>query len=104
MFGRYILLSPSLWWSDKAIFKELGPAPGSTSPARLYVATGQHENKKHHGGQSMVDQHLEMVRLLQKVESSQLKIQSEILETETHRTIFGPGFTKGLRFVYSDSR
>ncbi|MEM7582085.1 MAG: alpha/beta hydrolase-fold protein [Acidobacteriota bacterium] len=100
LFQRYVLLSPSLWWADKAIFQHLGKPTGAESPTRLYVATGEHENGKHHGGQSMVDQHLEMVELLHKVPSSQLRIQSEILKGETHRTIFGTGLTRGLRFVY----
>jgi hypothetical protein len=27
-------------------------------------------------------------------------MRSEVLENETHRTIFGPGFSNGLRFIF----
>ena len=46
----------------------------------------------------MVDDHLEMARVLQKRNS---KMKSEILDQETHRSIFGRGFTNGLRFLYA---
>jgi len=29
-----------------------------------------------------------------------LAIESEVMDNETHRTIFGPGFTNGMRFLY----
>lgn len=102
MFRRYILLSPSLWWDDQAIFKRIAAVRLPATPVRLYVATGEHENRKHHGGQSMVDHQLQMVALLQREKPSGLIIHSEIPEDETHRTIFGTAFTKGLRFVYAE--
>ncbi len=104
MFDRYLLLSPSLWWDCKAIFQDLDRNVPYGGEKRLYVATGEFENHQHHcANQSMVDHQLEMVEALQHRESGQLVIESKILEGETHRTIFGRGFTNGLRSIYGDS-
>ncbi len=36
-----------------------------------------------------------------KAELNNLKIKSEVLPNETHRSVFGVGFTNGLRFIYA---
>jgi hypothetical protein len=94
MFDRYLLLSSSLWWADKGIFKDLSGESGSSSAARVYVATGGSESDH------MKNENLAMVEGLEKVNGSKLKIRSEVLDGETHRTIFGSGFTRGLRYIY----
>lgn len=102
MFDKYLLLSPSLWWDTNAILKDAEKYIAGTKASKLYVGTGELENSKQHGtNQSMVDQHLEMVDLMKGKQPDNLIIKSEILKNETHRTIFGTGFTKGLRFIYS---
>jgi predicted alpha/beta superfamily hydrolase len=103
LFDRYLLLSPSLWWQCKAIFDDVGRDLQGAATKRLYVATGELENRRHHcRDQSMVDHQREMVRLLEERGLENLVIESEILDRETHRTIFGRGFTNGLRSIYSD--
>jgi uncharacterized protein len=92
LFDNYLLLSPSIWWDKKGILKTLEKHPlVSSKQIKLYIGTGALEN-------SMVDDHLSMAGLLKK---SNLKVKSEILDAETHRTIFGRGFTNGLRFLYA---
>src|SRR6185369_15595033 len=81
LFDNYLILSPSLWWNQKAIFKNLHVS--FSSKTKIYMATGSLENK-------MVDDQLEMASVLHK---ENLNIKSEILGPETHRTIFGRGFT-----------
>ena len=98
MFDRYLLLSPSLWWADRTIFESATAASGTTSAARVYVGIGELESSH------MVSDHLAMVNLLDSVEGSRLTVKSEILPDETHRTVFGTGFTRGLRFLYADAR
>lgn len=61
---------------------------------KLYVGTGAMED-------NMVDDHLEMVSILKRFNAGNIMIKSEILDHETHRTIFGRGFTNGLRFLYA---
>ena len=47
------------------------------------------------------DLQIEFIRLLKGREIQNLRIESEVIENETHRTIFGVGFTNGLRFLYT---
>ena len=42
----------------------------------------------------------EFVMLLRATNLSNISIESEVMKNETHRTIFGTGFTNGLRFIY----
>ena len=78
-FQRIISLSPSLWSGCKLIFNDIHKSTNLEKPVKLYVATGEFENKKHHcENQSMVDHHLEMVDLLKN--SKKLTIKSEILD------------------------
>ena len=94
LFDNYLLLSPSLWWDRKIILKNLKQNPSISSKLiKIYTGTGALE-----GG--MVADHLEMAHVLKKNNQDNLNIKSEILDNETHRTIFGRGFTNGLRFLY----
>jgi len=99
MFDRYLLLSPSLWWNNKIVFTYI--PDNISSPAVLYMTTGELENVKEHFGQSMVDQQNELEEILKQGTYNNLEMKFEIQDNETHRTIFGTGFTKGLRFIYS---
>ena len=95
IFDNYILLSPSLWWNHSQILKDAKQnALVNSKRAKIYMGTGEME-----GG--MVKDHLEMAELLKHSNTTNLAIQSEILDHETHRTIFGRGFTNGLRFIYA---
>jgi len=100
MFNRYLLLSPSLWWNKKVVFTYI---PDKIEmPIYLYVTTGELENVKEHFGESMVDHQKELESILKAKNYDNINMKFEIMENETHRTIFGTGFTKGLRFIYSD--
>lgn len=95
LFDNYLLLSPSLWWNQKATIHDL-EKNFSTLPnqVKVYIATGALEGR-------MVDDHLDMARILKKKDPDNSNIKSEILDGETHRSIFGRGFTNGLRFLYA---
>jgi uncharacterized protein len=95
LFDNYLLLSPSLWWNQKATLKDLEQNPSiSSKQIKVYIGIGALED-------SMVDDHLNMARILKKNNPDNSNIKSEILDYETHRTIFGRGFTNGLRFLYA---
>jgi predicted alpha/beta superfamily hydrolase len=95
LFDNYLLLSPSLWWNQKAIMNKAEKNHSvSANQIKLYMGTGALEN-------SMVDDHLAMVRILKRNDPDGLIVKSEILDHETHRSIFGRGFTNGLRFLYA---
>ncbi len=95
LFENYLLLSPSLWWNKRNILRVVKMIPSiSSKQLKLYVGTGSLEG-------NMVDEHLEMVNKLKQLNTENLKIKSEILDNETHRSIFGRGFTNGLRYLYT---
>lgn len=95
LFSKYILLSPSLWWDNKSIFKDMKTATPEARHITLYVATGEREGE-------MVNDQLKMTEQLTRKNLKSLLIESEILKNETHRSIFGAGFTNGLRSIYSE--
>jgi uncharacterized protein len=98
LFENYLLLSPSLWWDQRKLLKSVRADPSVASKGlRLYVSTGALEG-------NMVADHLEMVNKLKHLYPDRIVINSEILDRETHRTIFGRGVTNGLRFFYARSK
>jgi uncharacterized protein len=93
LFDNYLLLSPSLWWNQTNILKDVKlSASIASKQLKLYVATGALEG-------NMVDDQINMVNILKRSNPDNVRIKSEILDNETHRSIFGRGFTNGLRFL-----
>ena len=82
LFTGYVIVSPSLWYDDSFIFGVKG-----TPKARAYITAGAIENSV-------------MARDARRL-GSRLgpghKI--EILEDETHNSIFPSAFSRGIRFV-----
>lgn len=94
LFNNYLLLSPSLWWNSKNIMKNVKLNSSIISQQiKLYMATGALEG-------AMVTDQLQMINTVKQLNSKNIKIKSEILDQETHRTVIGRGFTNALRFVY----
>lgn len=98
LFNRYLLLSPSLWYDDNLLLRDVETADLHFGPTRLYMGSGGLEPR-------IDDLHLELVEALRRRNPRNLEIESEVLENETHRTLFGAAFTNGLRYLYaSDAR
>ncbi|WKN42666.1 alpha/beta hydrolase [Tunicatimonas pelagia] len=95
LFNRYILLSPSLWYKDNLLLNEMKNSSLPSAKSKLYMASGELEGR-------IDDLQLAFIHELEKKNVDALTIKSEVMEDETHRTIFGPGLTNGLRFIYSD--
>ena len=94
LFNRYLLLGPSLWFKDKILVNQLTTKNLNLGRStRLYMASGELDLR-------INDYQEEFVDLLKDKNISTLNIKSEVVENETHRTIFGVGFTNGLRFIY----
>lgn len=95
LFDNYLILSPSLWWNNKNIMRNVKlDSSMASQPIKVYMATGELEG-------AMVTDQLKMAADLNRWKSDNLIIKSEILNQETHRTVFGRGFTNALRFVYA---
>ncbi|GAB5557928.1 MAG: alpha/beta hydrolase-fold protein [Schleiferiaceae bacterium] len=94
LFNRYLLLGPSLWFNDNYLLEEVMNQPDTmTTPTNLYMGSGEHEGR-------IDDLQVEFVKTVKNRNLSNLKVTSEVAPNETHRTIFGIGFTNGLRFIY----
>lgn len=94
LFNRYLLLSPSLWFKDNLLVKEMASLSPYLQSKQIYMASGEHEGR-------IDDLQEEFVSILRGKEITNLSLKSEVMENETHRTIFGPGFTNGLRSIYN---
>lgn len=96
LFNRYLLLGPSLWYKDKLLVNQVASKSLSFDKStRLYMGSGELDLR-------INDYQEEFVALLREKKLANLKIESEVIDNETHRTIFGVGFTNGLRSIYGD--
>jgi uncharacterized protein len=81
LFTGYIIVSPSLWYDDSFIFGLKG-----TPSARAYIAAGATENPV-------------MARDARRLAKLAGDHKLEILDDETHNSIFPSAFSRGIRFV-----
>ena len=81
LFTGYIIVSPSLWYDDSFIFGVQG-----TPKARAYIAAGAIENPV-------------MARDARRLAKRVPNHKVEILDDETHNSIFPSAFSRGIRFV-----
>lgn len=94
LFNKYLLLGPSLWYKEKLLINQASDKNLSfNKPIKLYMASGELDLR-------INDYQEEFVEILKGKNISNLSIESEVVKNETHRTIFGVGFTNGLRFIY----
>ncbi|HUP49702.1 MAG TPA: alpha/beta hydrolase-fold protein [Thermoanaerobaculia bacterium] len=90
-FNRFIIVSPSLWYDDGMIFEVMKNA----QPAgRVYLAAGALENPVMAAGVRR------LAGELRKPARAGLAIRHEILEGETHNSIFPAAFSRGLRWAF----
>jgi predicted alpha/beta superfamily hydrolase len=95
LFNRYLILSPSLWYDDYALLDSVNTWNHPLNPTKLFLAAGELE-----GRIDTLQTHF--ANTLKTKDLPNLSMKSEVLQNETHRTIFGPGYTDGLRFIYGD--
>ncbi|GAA3521678.1 alpha/beta hydrolase-fold protein [Aquimarina addita] len=94
LFNRYLLLGPSLWYKDKLLVNQASSKSlNFNKRIKLYMASGELDVRTNNYQE-------EFIQFLKQKNISNLKLESEVIENETHRTIFGVGFTNGLRFIY----
>lgn len=95
MFQKYLLLSPSLWYDNRLMLSEVLKKEPKFSKTKLYMGSGELEGR-------IDDMQEEFIRSLRRKKPANLTFRSEVLNNETHRTIFGRGLTNGLRYLYKD--
>lgn len=87
VFTGYIVVSPSLWYDERMIFRTGGRA----LRGRAYLAAGAMENRV------MGSDVREMAKRLRA--RGGVEVRDEVLEGETHNSIFPGAFSRGIRWV-----
>ena len=91
VFNRYVIVSPSFWYDDEMIFDVVKTAkPGG----RVYISAGALENRV------MGRDVRRLARVLRDPARPGLALRDEVLDNETHNSIFPSAFSRGLRFVF----
>jgi predicted alpha/beta superfamily hydrolase len=86
LFDRYVIVSPSLWYDDAWIFRQI---PSATLNARVYMAAGSSEDPV---------MAADLRRLAARIRTRAL--DADVLAAETHNSIFPRALSNGLRFVF----
>lgn len=96
LFDYYIIISPSLWYDEEMIFdleRKLRDQSAERS-TRVYMAVGADES-------SVMPRDLRrFAELLERRPGSRLSVRSEVLEGETHNSVYPAAFSRGLRWVF----
>jgi len=96
LFQRVLAVSPSIWYADRdLVARERAASERGDQPRGiLYTAVGSDES-----GYFVADWK-ELTTHLRSRHYPALKMKSELLPGENHRSIFGVAFTNGLRYVF----
>ena len=96
LFKRYIIVSPSLWYSKRIAFTmEEHAAEGGIRPdARVFLAVGALENS------FMADDLVVLAKKLRARNNPRLTIATKVFEGERHNSVFPGAVTRGLLTVF----
>lgn len=105
LFKRYILISPSLWYSNRiALTMEESAARSGIKPdARVFFAVGSFENQPA-ANRPMVDDLTELVTKMKSRSNPRLTVRYRIYDGETHNSVFPGAVTRGLLTVFEGER
>ena len=95
LFNKYLLLSPSLWFTNDRMLQEIEQVDVQFNNTKLYMASGDLEG-------SIDDLQIQFEAKLNQRQFEDLEYKIELMENETHRSIFGRGFTNGMRYLYDN--
>jgi len=98
LFQRILSVSPSIWYGDRDLIRRERAhfESGRGIDAVVYTAVGADESAY------FVADWKELTEALRGRGYAGLRLKSEVLEGENHRSIFGVAFTNGLRYVFSE--
>lgn len=99
LFKHYILVSPSLWYDDRLLFrveKEFA-AHHNELPIKLYLTVGSRE---HNAERSMIADLKKFAAQIESRNYKGLEMRTFVFDDETHNSVFPLGFSKGIRFLY----
>jgi uncharacterized protein len=96
LFAKYLIVSPSFWYSNDMIFqfeKEFATS-GKSPSAAVYLSTGRDESEQ------MIRTTERMIRTLSERRYPGLSLKSALPEGEHHRSIFPLAFTRGIQWLF----
>jgi predicted alpha/beta superfamily hydrolase len=98
LFDRYIVVSPSLWFSGGIVFEyeEAFSSNHKDISGFVYLSVGGEESQRMREGSTKLND------TLLKRGYSHLKFKFSLVEGENHRSLFPYAFSRGLRFVFSN--
>lgn len=101
MFDRYLIVSPSLWYGDRAAFKEQDVAAGTAleRPTRVYLAVGALEGGDGKG--TMQEDLFRFARALTARCDRNLTVEARQFDDETHDSVFAAALSSGLRHLFA---
>lgn len=100
LFDGYILASPSLWYDTHLPLRLEAalPAPRRAFAARVYAATGALEVNAE---RDMPEDLRRFAARLSRERYPNLELRAEILDDETHNSVFPRALSNGLRYHWS---
>lgn len=103
MFGRYVIVSPSLWFDNGAILKaENQLASRQAMRARAFFGIGSLETQTATGA-PMVQQLTHFTKTLKAQRNTGLDVTLTVFPGETHESIFPSAVTRGILAVFQDA-
>jgi len=97
LFKHYIIVSPSLWFSDEIMFdiEQKYAEEHKALSATVYFSTGLDESER------MVSTSERFIKNMMTRGYTGLKFKGLMAPGEHHRSIFPLAFTRGLQFIFS---
>lgn len=90
-FSRYIVVSPSLWYSNRFLFDLEKQAAGKG--ARVYLAVGGRE------GNAERDMVQDLVRMAKALKARHA-VKHEVFDDEHHDSVYPTAVSRGIRFTF----
>lgn len=98
LIDHYVMVSPSLWYDDRLLFRveETAARSGEPLPATIHLAVGALEGNRE---RDMVGDLRELGRRLEARASPGTRLEVEVLDGETHDSVFPRALSNGLRAI-----
>lgn len=92
LFQKWLISSPSIWWQDKSILslEETYAQSHDDLRANVYMSAGSHEL-------SIVEGIAQLIPRLRERGYPGLQLEHEIMNGETHLSVWARAFTNGIR-------
>lgn len=100
LFTDYLIVSPSLWYDNGEVFNLVDDADLAVGhPRQLFMSVGELEERPGIA-RPMVSDMLSMAARLNDRPARDTEIRTEVLENQTHASVFPLALSNGLRFLF----